>query len=76
MMEAHMAGNIHPTTSIRLPADVRDALERAAASQQRNISNMALHIISQYLMACGELPVPGSSHQEGAELIQQTRDVA
>lgn len=49
------ADSRHPTTSIRLPAEVREALQRAADGQQRNLSNMALYVLVQWLLREGYL---------------------
>ena len=43
------------TLVFRLPSEIREALERAAEAEQRTMSNMAVWILSHWLMRRGYL---------------------
>lgn len=52
----HMAKRDRSTLNFQTPTEVRDALEAAARSEQRSISNLAVRLLTEGLMRMGFLP--------------------
>ena len=44
-----------PTTSIRIPADLKAAAQREARKQRRTLSNLIIYLLAEYLKKQGEL---------------------
>lgn len=58
---------------MRLPAGVRDALQRAADADQRSLSAMAVKIITAFLAAEGYLAAPGAPAKKRARSAHPSR---
>lgn len=73
-------------TTVRLPADLRDALVRAAAERDRTFSGLVKHILWQWLRGYGGLVsdtelssglsrlMPGPSSQQGDD-VERCREL-
>ncbi len=46
------------TLGIRLSEDLKNALERAAAADDRTVSGLVVHILKQWCAEQGHLPIP------------------
>ena len=42
-----------PTTSIRIPADLKAAAQREARKQRRTLSNLIIYLLAEYLKKQG-----------------------
>jgi uncharacterized protein (DUF1778 family) len=54
------------TLNLRLPADVKEALQRAAAKDDRSASSLAVRVLREWLTAEGHLRRNGGRHGKDA----------